>query len=296
MSMRRATSVLLVIMGLSSTGCYYDQWKAQERANKSLQERLTEAEETLQNCEYMNKQKDIEIDALSKQLAARGEQLGSMQSEVSGLRSSLRSSQQTLEEMAKSGPGEVIITPMPVLPPQLDADLKELASQYPDAIEYDPQKGAVRWKSDLLFPLGSDSLAENTISADALEKFAQIVRSSATGFDVIVVGHTCTTPIRRAETLAKHPTNWHLSAHRSIAVMNLLASQNIAQNRMGVMGYGEYRPIASNGTQDGRAKNRRVEIYLVPRDSVRSMSMGVFEVKERGLAFVMDRAILPDES
>jgi len=289
MSTRRVTGVLLVMMGLSSTGCYYDQWKAEERANRVLREQLTQVQNDLQNCEYMNEQKDTEIDSLTKQLDAKNQQVASLQAENDGLRDSVRELQSILRDKATAGPGDVTIMASP-LPPELDTELKRLAEQYPDVIEYDSQKGAVRWKADLLFPLGSDQLVGNTESMEALRKFAEIVQSDAAlGFDVIVVGHTCTTPIVKPETKAKHPTNWHLSAHRAIAVMDLLAQQNVSMQRMGIMGYGEYRPIASNQTEQGRARNRRVEIYLVPRDSVGSMSMGIFEARDRGLAFLLAR-------
>lgn len=289
MSMHRATGVLLVVMGLSSTGCYYDQWKAEERANRVLKEQLAETEETLQNCEYMNKQKDVEIDSLSKQLDARNQQVASLQAENDGLRTSVRKLEDILKEKAAHGPGSVTIM-TGALPPELDSELKRLAEQFPDVIEYDAQKGAVRWKADLLFPLGSDQLAENTESMEALQQFAQIVQSpAASGFDVIIVGHTCTTPIGRPETRAKHPTNWHLSAHRAIAVMELLAGKNVSMRRMGIMGYGEHRPIDSNASEQGKARNRRVEIFLVPQDSVRTMSQGVIELEDRGLAYLPAR-------
>jgi chemotaxis protein MotB len=286
MSMRRATGVLLVVMGLSSTGCYYDQWKAEERANRVLREQYDELAQTLENCEYMNKQKDVEIDSLTKQLDAKNQQVASLQAENEGLRASVRNLEDILKEKAAQGPGNVTIMTS-ALPPELDSELKKLAKEYPGVIEYDAKRGAVRWKSDLLFPLGSDQLAQDTDAMDALREFARIVQTpAAASFDVIVVGHTCTTPIVKRETLEKHPTNWHLSAHRSIAVMELLAEQDVGMDRMGVMGYGEYRPIEPNSTEEGKARNRRVEIFLVPRDTVKSMSLGIYEVKDRGLAFL----------
>src|SRR5690606_7149529 len=107
------------------------------------------------------------------------------------------------------------------------------------------------------------------------------------GFDVVVVGHTCDTRIAREETRREHKTNWHLSTHRAIAVMNMLAEHQVALDRIGVMGYGEQRPIASNSTPEGKQKNRRVEIYLVPKGSVQSVSQGVYKSESEGLVYVM---------
>jgi chemotaxis protein MotB len=173
------------------------------------------------------------------------------------------------------------------LPEKVDEALQALQEKYPNLLEYDAKKGAVRWKSDLLFPLGSDQLSADPEVLQALKEFAAIVASpDAADLDVIIVGYTCTTPIAKPETRREHKTNWHLSAHRAISVMKMLGEQQIPMTRMGVMGYGEYRPIADNATKEGKAQNRRVEIYLVPAKSVQAIGQGVFEVDGMALAFV----------
>ena len=97
----------------------------------------------------------------------------------------------------------------------------------------------------------------------ALSAFASIIKSAAAdGFEVIVVGHTDNRPVVRPETKAQHPTNWHLSSHRAIAVSNILQKNSYPPNRIGVMGCGQYRPVADNGTAQGSSENRRVEIIL----------------------------------
>ena len=75
---------------------------------------------------------------------------------------------------------------------------------------------------------------------DALRGFSDIIKSpAAAGFEVIVVGHTDNKPISRPQTKQNHPTNWHLSAHRSIAVANVLLRNGYQPERVGVMGCGE---------------------------------------------------------
>ena len=171
------------------------------------------------------------------------------------------------------------------LPPALHKALQDLAKKYPDMVEYDAKRGAVKWKSDLLFALGSDVVRDS--AKPSLQAFAKIARSTAAAsFDVIVVGHTDNLRIVREATRKLHPTNWHLSAHRSIAVNNLLMGQGVPTTRTGVMGYGEYRPIASNSNDAGRQKNRRVEIYLVNRKILGvGNADGIFHVKGTNLAF-----------
>lgn len=58
-------------------------------------------------------------------------------------------------------------------------------------------------------------------------------------------------------------SNWELSAARSFAVVEFLLSQGLEAGRFNVRGYGQYRPVASNLTPEGRAQNRRIEISLI---------------------------------
>ena len=78
-----------------------------------------------------------------------------------------------------------------------------------------------------------------------------------------VAGHTDDQPIT-TEKKKLFPTNWELSAARAIAVVKLLTAEGVAPGNLSAAGYGPYDPVASNGTPDGQAKNRRIEITLVP--------------------------------
>ncbi len=154
------------------------------------------------------------------------------------------------------------------LPPELSNALADWAKDS-DLVTYDEKTGIVRFKSDLLFNKGED-----TVQADAqgqLEKLSGIMNTpAAEGFDILIVGHTDDLPILKPETRAKHPTNWHLSAHRAIAVEKILAQVGLAETRQAVMGFGEFRPLEANApNKGGNPKNRRVEIYIVPAGQIR---------------------------
>jgi chemotaxis protein MotB len=132
-------------------------------------------------------------------------------------------------------------------------------------VEYDSARGIVKLKSDLLFEIGSD-----TVKADAKQALASLsgILNTERGkeFDVIVAGHTDDIRIGKPETRAKHPTNWHLSAHRAISVLTLMSQSNIAPTRLSARGFGEYRPVVPNRPgKKGHPQNRRVEIYIVSR-------------------------------
>jgi chemotaxis protein MotB len=78
-----------------------------------------------------------------------------------------------------------------------------------------------------------------------------------------VAGHTDSEPMTAA-TKKRYPSNWELSTARAIAVVKLLVESGVAPGEMSAAGYGPYDPIASNASAEGQAKNRRIEITLVP--------------------------------
>jgi len=286
MAKRWMIGLALVALTAGNTGCYYDQWAQAKRANAELTEQYNIIKSDLQDKELLVLQRDTEIKTKNALLAQKEEQINQAIAEANSLRENFKKAQDLLEKL-QPGITSVFVSRAAVLPDALDTKLKELASRYPEFLEYLPEKGAVRWKADLLFELGSDKTNISGEVMASLREFAAIVNSAAaTGFDVVVVGHTCTTPIMRPETLQLHRTNWHLSAHRAIAVMNVMAEMQVSMRRLGVMGYGEHRPIADNSTDAGKARNRRVEIYLVPAEKVRSFSQGVRVVDDMGLAFL----------
>ena len=80
-----------------------------------------------------------------------------------------------------------------------------------------------------------------------------------------IEGHTDNVPISRA-LAQRYPTNWELSAARAINVMRFLQDQGIDPANLSAVAYGEWKPVATNDTPEGRAKNRRIEIILVPKE------------------------------
>jgi chemotaxis protein MotB len=82
---------------------------------------------------------------------------------------------------------------------------------------------------------------------------------------VIISGHTDNVPIRNHY----FDSNWDLSVMRAVNFMKvLLENENLNPALFSAKGYGEYKPIADNSTADGRLKNRRVEILIVPNEEI----------------------------
>jgi chemotaxis protein MotB len=75
-----------------------------------------------------------------------------------------------------------------------------------------------------------------------------------------VIGHTDNVPIR-----GRFASNWELSTARALAAVHFLTEKaGVDPRRVGAVGYGEYRPIADNSTAEGRARNRRIAITILP--------------------------------
>ena len=117
----------------------------------------------------------------------------------------------------------------------------------------------VEIRTDILFPSGSATLAPGAI--DILGRLAGSLRSVPN--PIRVEGHTDDRPIN---TLA-FPSNWELSAARASSVVHLFSSRDIEPARLAVIGLGEYRPVKSNTTSEGRNANRRVVIVILSPDA-----------------------------
>lgn len=149
--------------------------------------------------------------------------------------------------------------------PETTSRFQELVKKYPN-FEFDPVTGVSKFHSDILFDLGSDQIKPSAIPL--LRDFARILNTAdAKQFDILVVGHTDDLPIKRASTRAKHPTNLHLSTDRANSVVLQLQKLGIDPKRMGAAGYSMYQPLVPNTSPQNRARNRRVEIYVLAPDS-----------------------------
>jgi chemotaxis protein MotB len=134
-----------------------------------------------------------------------------------------------------------------------------------EMVTYDSNRGIVKFKSDLLFERGSDKVART--AGEAVKSLCKILNSDrGKNFDIIIAGHTDDMRIARPATREKHPTNWHLSAHRAISVLNVMVANKVASERVSIRGFGEFRPIVPNKpNKKGNPQNRRVEIYIVAK-------------------------------
>ncbi len=112
----------------------------------------------------------------------------------------------------------------------------------------------------ILFKSGESDLSPQ--GEEVLRKLGAVFK----GLDKLiqVSGHADNTPVR-SDLKELFPTNWELSTARATNVVRFLQDEvGVRPRQLMAAGYGEYRPVASNKTVNGRAKNRRIEILLLP--------------------------------
>ncbi|MEX0938490.1 MAG: OmpA family protein [Pirellulales bacterium] len=142
--------------------------------------------------------------------------------------------------------------------------LAELAKRHPH-LHYDPQTGISKLDTDVLFDSGEDVFKPG--AERMLREFASILNSpEAANLKLMVVGHTDNQRIAGRETRHRFPSNWHLSTARALAVSDYLSDLGIDGDRMGLAGFGQHQPIASNASPGTRQENRRVEIFVMSPD------------------------------
>jgi chemotaxis protein MotB len=239
-----------------TSGCVSEQnYRDLKFQNAAQEKRIKELESQLQTM-------SLEFDKAKRELNAMGGKSGiemsALLQKVAALEEELAKKKALIEAMQKQLIGGV------QLPAELTSMLEEWAKGS-DLVTFDPNRGVVKFKSDLLFEKGSDEVAPT--AAEAVKALCRILNSDqAKEFDIIIAGHTDDLPILKPETKAKHDNNWYLSAHRGISVLGLMTANGVVSERVSVRGFGEFRPIVPNEPgKKGNPQNRRVEIYIVPK-------------------------------
>ncbi len=128
-------------------------------------------------------------------------------------------------------------------------------------VAFDPAKGTitVTLPNAILFDSGKAELKRAT--SRELDHIRSVLRDKYAGKQVDVVGHTDTDPIKKS----KWKDNLALSAERALTVVRYLIGRGVDEKRIRAVGCGAARPVTSNSTSSGKARNRRVEIVVYVR-------------------------------
>ena len=146
---------------------------------------------------------------------------------------------------------------------RIERRLRALAPQAAIAVD----DGKVILQGEVLFDSGSDALTPDgdTLMADMGHKLADLLLAEP-GQMVLVGGHTDDRQIHGG----RFRSNWELSTARALAVAHVLIRAGVPSDKVVASGFGEHHPRAGNLDESGRAKNRRIEVLVVPIHSVSS--------------------------
>ena len=150
-----------------------------------------------------------------------------------------------------------LIPSMKFLTKALEAEIKDGKVE----IRLQPRGLVVSLRQAAFFPSGEDSIEPKTYPS--VEKIAETIRKLPNS--VRLEGHTDSVPIHTS----RFRSNWELSAARGIAMLELLNTRfGIPRDHLAIAGYADTAPIDDNGTEQGRAHNRRVDIVILNQQGV----------------------------
>ena len=136
--------------------------------------------------------------------------------------------------------------------------IEELQKQIRQRQSLDPAAGTitVTLPNAILFSPGKALMKKDTVAE--LDHVRSVLRQRYADRPIDVIGHTDSDPIRKS----KWKDNWELSAERALSVLRYLTGRGIQPEKIRAVAAGASRPIASNSTSSGKARNRRVEIVV----------------------------------
>jgi chemotaxis protein MotB len=236
------------------SGCGYseEEWQAQLQKYNALAQEHKTTQDQLDAAK-------ADVARLKKQLEDMGVQLNDKDSRLSSLSSTLEERERALAEYkARAHQLELIKARFEALKRKLD-ELTRLGL----AVSIRHNRMVISLPGDVLFDSGRDTLKRE--GQDILQKVASVVRGDPELLkrDYQVAGHTDSEALRGGA----FKDNWGLSLMRARQVLLFLVGTNgggLPTNHWSAAGFADTDPVASNDTPDGRQRNRRCDLIVVP--------------------------------
>lgn len=204
---------------------------------------LTKATDEKSRLNEALKERERDLNAKAKELENLSEELSQKQKRVDDLESLIAKKDEAVNNLKKK-----------IADALTGFSSDELTVTQKDGKVY------VSMSDKLLFKTGSYTV--DTRGKQALTKIAEELNKNLE-IGIMVEGHTDNKPYRSADGNIKN--NWDLSVMRASSVANILVEENkVDAKRVTAAGHGEFFPVESNDTPEGRSKNRRIEIVLSP--------------------------------
>ncbi len=244
----------LVLASLAACGRSEDEYQLQVRRVADLEQQLTDARH--HGTELEGRLHDLEgrnADLVSR-LEALGQDVASLQTERSELSSSLSETQRALDELrAREAQQQARLATFRQMLERFRAMMESGRLR----VRVVRNRMVVELPDNVLFDSGEAELKPE--GQATLLEVVQILRTIEDRH-FQVAGHTDNVPIRSR----RFPSNWELSTARAVTVARFMIDNGMPGDRISAAGYADTQPIDSNDTAEGRARNRRIEIALMP--------------------------------
>jgi chemotaxis protein MotB len=191
---------------------------------------------------------------LTRELERAGKGVDQLVAERGSLKQALDDTKARLEELRKA---QAAAAKRAELFKKLLLKFKKMIDAGSLSIVLRDGRMVLQLRNDVLFDSGRVDIKKE--GKDALAEVARIL-ATLEDRELQVAGHTDNVPIASA----RFPSNWELSAARALAVVHHLIDRGVKPKLLSAAGYGEHDPVASNDKPEGRARNRRIEIVLMP--------------------------------
>lgn len=243
----------------------YDQTLAKRNQLQSdYQATKTNLDNLKASYEALEKNSSAEISANSKknrellaQLEAKEQALAAENARLEKLKMELESRSQRVAELER-----IVAAKDAHMTKLKNAISKALTNFEGKGLTVEQRNGKVyvSMENKLLFESGS--WAVGTQGKQAVRQLGDVLAENP-DIDILIEGHTDNVPYKGNAQLSG---NWDLSTKRATAIVNILRENNaIDPQHLTAAGRGEFAPIASNDTAEGKAKNRRIEVVLTPK-------------------------------
>jgi chemotaxis protein MotB len=219
-----------------------------EQQKADLEGKKSSLEEQKADLEKERTELNQQVDALKQQKTSIQEEVDSLEQEKAALLATSQQRQQQYEQLVQGLAKEVEKGQLQV-------------RQYKNML-------AVDLAEQIFFDSGRATLKSG--GREVLTKVAEALKGYQDKV-IRVIGHTDNVPVAKS-LRSTFPTNWELSVARATNVVRFLQDAGIAPERLIPSGRGEYDPVASNDTPEGRQKNRRIEIMLIDKSLISEMS------------------------
>lgn len=252
----RSTAILasaLAFLGLFGPGCGGRDERDIARISE-LEQQLHDTEEARAALEARAAELEAQNSQMIERLRALGEDVEALESERTSLTTSLTETQRALDELRERERQQQARL----------ATFRQMLERFRAMIDSGRlrvrivrNRMVIELPDSVLFDSGEATLKDS--GAQTLVEVAQVLASIG-GRQFQVAGHTDSVPI----SSRRFPSNWHLSTTRAVTVARYLIEQGIPAERISAAGYADTQPVDTNDTEEGRARNRRIEIQLVP--------------------------------